>query len=99
MKSTLMSVLLIMGTIFTSTAQDMGKNMLNEIKECNCNEIILISGGYEKRYSRDWIASVELKNGMLVLHRGGSEHQWNPEKLVTIEKGGDWIRFYFEQTR
>ena len=99
MKSIFLTIALISGTYFSFYAQDMGKNMMNTISECNCNEITFISGAYEKRYSRDWIASAELKNGMIVLQKGNSQHQWNPEKLITVEKGADWIRFYFEQTR
>lgn len=99
MKSILLTLAISSLSCINASAQDMGKNIINQIKDCNCNEITFISGAYEKRYSRDWIASAELKDGMIVLKRGNSEHQWNADKLVSVEKGADWIRFYMEQTR
>lgn len=84
---------------FSSLAQDNSKEILNEIKECACDEIIMTAGGYEKRYSPAWIESAELKDGFIVFSKGSQVHKWSVEKIVAIEKGGTYIHFYLEQVR
>ncbi len=92
----------LIGTVCISYAaftQDVGKALANELKDCQCDEIILISGGYEKKYVHDWIESIEYKDGFIVLSKGSQKHMWNAEKVVAVEKGGTYVRVYFEQIR
>jgi hypothetical protein len=99
MRKLTLSTLSILALSTMGFGQDQGKEIINEIKECACDEIIMTSGAFEKRYSPAWIESAELKDGFIVFSKGSQVHKWNPEKIVMVEKGGTYIHIYLEQVR
>ena len=99
MRKLILSAISVLSLAFIGFGQDHSKEIFNHIKECACDEIIMTSGGYEKRYTASWVESVELKDGYIVFSKGSQVHMWNPEKIIAIEKGGTYIHVYLEQTR
>lgn len=95
----LKTLTLTIGLIITSAlafSQDSSNsaNILTELQECKCSEIIMISNKVEKTYTREWLAGIELKDGMIAFTKGNVVHKWNPEQIIFIENGGHFIRVY-----
>ncbi|OFZ56615.1 MAG: hypothetical protein A3D92_10625 [Bacteroidetes bacterium RIFCSPHIGHO2_02_FULL_44_7] len=99
MRKLFYSLLATVGCSFLSFGQGIGQQITAEMKDCACDEIIMTSAGYEKRYTGSWIENVEFKDGFIVFSKGSQEHKWNPEKIVVVEKGGTYIHVYLEQAR
>lgn len=99
MRKLFYTLLATIGLSSFSFGQINGQQIATELKDCACDEIIMISAGYEKRYMGPWLESIEFKDGFIVFSKGSQEHKWNPEKIVAIEKGGTYIHVYLEQAR
>jgi hypothetical protein len=72
------------------------ETVFNTIKECYCKEVLVISGGVEKAYSRDWLQGMKLENSYIVFIKGDVKHYWNVESVVFIDWSGDVLRVYLE---
>lgn len=83
----------------SSMAQVDGKDVAKQLQECACDEIIMISGAVEKKYTASWLENISYENGFVVFSKGSQKHQWNSEKIIFIEKSGAWVRVYLQQTR
>ena len=99
MKNSLLTLgaFLLLSTI--GMTQVVGKDVVKGLQECACDEIILISGAVEKKYTAAWLENITYEGGFIVFSKGSQKHQWNPEKIIFIEKTGAWVRVYLEQTR
>ena len=86
---------------FSSLSQEMGEKVINIMNECSCNEILMISGGFEKKYTGVWLENMRLENGFIEFSKGENRnvHRWNAEKVVFIEQGTSFIRVYLEQMK
>jgi len=96
-------VLLTLGGILafslTTMAQDTGKEVATYLQDCECDEIIMIAGALEKKYTHSWLESIEYKDGFIVFSKGSQKHRWNPEKVIFVEKTAGWVRVYLEKAR
>lgn len=99
MKNILLTTTAFMLFSFMSYSQDMASKAIKELKDCACDEIIMIAGGLEKKYTHSWLTSVELEDGMIAFKKGSSIHLWNPNKIIFIEKGGTYIRVHMDAAR
>ena len=72
------------------------ETVFNTIKECYWKEVIVISGGVEKAYSRDWLQGMKMENSYIVFIKGDVKHYWNVESVVFIDWSGDVLRVYLE---
>ena len=99
MYKTLLTLASIFVIAFSSTAQDIGKDVAQQLMECECDEIIMISGGLEKKYTHSWLENVKYENGFIVFSKGSAKHKWNPEKVIFVEKTAGWVRVYLEKAR
>lgn len=101
MKNALLIAIGILAFSFSSLSQEMGEKVINYMNECSCNEILMISGGLEKKYTGLWLENMRLENGFIEFSKGDnrSVHRWNAEKIVFIEQGTSFIRVYLEQTK
>ncbi len=77
-----------------SKAQVDVKNVVKEMQECKCDEIIMITGSIEKKYTASWLEGIEEKDGMIQFSKGNIIHKWNPDQIKFIENGGRFIRVY-----
>ncbi len=75
---------------------DGAETVFNAIKACYCKEVIVISGGVEKAYSRDWLQNMKMENSYIILEKGSVKHYWNVESVVFIDWSGDVLRVYLE---
>ena len=77
-----------------SYAQVDVKNVVKEMQECKCNDIVMITGKIEKKYTGSWLEGIEEKDGMIQFSKGNIMHKWNPDQILFIENGGHFIRVY-----
>jgi hypothetical protein len=89
----------ILAFSLTSIAQDIGKEVATYLQDCECDEVIMITGALEKKYSHSWLESIEYKDGFIVFSKGSQKHRWNPEKVIFVEKSATWVRVYLEKAR
>ena len=80
---------------FTPGNED-AETVFKTIKECYCKEVIVISGGVEKAYSRDWLQNMKMETNYIVFIKGDVKHYWNVESVVFIDWSGDVLRVYLE---
>lgn len=96
----LLAALTVLFMSTSSFAYDPGnenaETVFNTIKECYCKEVLIISGGVEKAYSRDWLQGMKLENSYIVFIKGDVKHYWNVESVVFIDWSGDVLRVYLE---
>lgn len=78
---------------------DTGKAAFEQIKECACNEILMISGGLEKKYTAIWLEGIVYENGFIIFSKGDHRHMWDASKIVFLEKGNGFIRAYVNQSK
>lgn len=93
------SLLIILGIVFltfSASAQEAAASNANEVVNCDCNEVIMIANGIEKKYAGAWLSSVDYREGLLVFQKGTTVHKWNPERIVMIEKTPNWVRVYMK---
>ncbi len=69
-------------------------NVVKEMQECKCGEIIMIAGTIEKKYTGSWLEGIEVKDGMIQFSKGNIMHKWNAGNIKFIENGGHFIRVY-----
>ncbi len=69
-------------------------NVVKEMQECKCDEIIMITAKVEKKYTASWLEGIEVKDGMIQFSKGNIMHKWNADQIVFIENGGHFIRVY-----
>ena len=62
MKNALLIAIGILVFSFSSLSQEMGEKVINYMNECSCNEILMISGGLEKKYTGLWLENMKLEN-------------------------------------
>lgn len=86
--------LMITSAIAFSQDSSNSSKIVTELQECKCTEIIVISPKVEKTYTREWLAGIELKDGMIAFTKGNVVHKWNPDQIIFIENGGHFIRIY-----
>jgi len=72
------------------------ETVFNAIKSCYCKEVIVISGGVEKAYSRDWLQNMKMETNYIIFSKGDVKHYWNVESVVFIDWSGDVLRVYLE---
>ncbi len=84
------------GTSAVLPGNENAETVFNTIKECYCKEVLIISGGVEKGYSRDWLQGMKLENSYIVFIKGDVKHYWNVESVVFIDWSGDVLRVYLE---
>ncbi|MGE0638542.1 MAG: hypothetical protein AB7G44_08040 [Bacteroidia bacterium] len=96
-------LLAAIAVMFTSTpsyalnpGNENAETVFNTIKECYCKEVLIISGGVEKAYSRDWLQGMKQENSYIVFAKGDVKHYWNVESVVFIDWSGDVLRVYLE---
>lgn len=101
MKKLLVTTIGVFAFSFCSFSQTMGEKLFNYMQECSCNEILMIAGGFEKKYTGIWLENLKLRDGFIEFSKGQDKyiHRWNPDKVVYIEKGASYIRVYLEQTK
>ncbi len=100
----LLITLVVFGSISLSSsvlAQDTntGKAAFEQIKECACSEILMISGALEKKYTAIWLEGITYENGFIVFTKGDNRHMWDASKIVFLEKGNGFIRAYVNQSK
>jgi len=78
---------------------DTGKAAFDQIKECACNEILMISGALEKKYTAIWLEGITYENGFIIFTKGDNRHMWDASKIVFLEKGNGFIRAYVNQSK
>ena len=96
------SLLLFLGVIaisFSSFSQIKGEDVVKTLQNCGCDEILMIAGAFEKRYTGAWLNGIELKDGLIVFTKGEHSHKWNPEKIIFIEKEVSYVRVYLETAK
>lgn len=87
--------LLSFSSFSQKAAEEAGKMLTN----CECNEIIMIAGAEEKKYTGPWLEGVEYENGYVVFKKGASRHSWNADKIVFIQKEAGYIRVFLDQVK
>ena len=97
----LKSLALAFGLLFLSSTAFSQKGIdpsqiVTELQECKCSEIIMISNKVEKKYAGSWLEGIELKDGMIQFSKGNIMHKWNPNQIKFIENGGHFIRVYMD---
>lgn len=97
-------ILLIVSIVFTlhssAFGQDKAHAVYNMITSCSeCKEVIMISGGVEKKYSGIWLESVNANQGFIEFTKGANTHRWNADRIIFMEETPGYIRFYLEQNR
>lgn len=96
------SFLLFLGVIaisFSSFSQKNGEEVVKLLQNCGCNEILMIAGAFEKKYTATWLDGIELKDGFIIFNKGEHSHLWNPEKIIFIEKEASFVRVYLETAK
>ena len=83
----------------SSFAQEASADVVNQLQNCECDEIIMISGALEKKYTHSWLDNIDYENGFIIFSKGSVKHKWNPEKVIFVEKTAGWIRVYLEKAR
>ena len=78
---------------------DTGKAAFDQIKECACKEVLMISGALEKKYTYTWLEDIIYENGFIVFSKGENRHMWDASKIVFLEKGSGYIRAYVNQSK
>ena len=101
MKKILLLTIGILTIGFSSLSQETGEKVMNYLNECSCKEILMISGGLEKKYTGLWLENISLNDGFIEFSKGDDKsiHRWNADKVVFIEQGTAYIRVYLEQTK
>jgi len=100
MRKTILTIIGVLAISLSSFSQDKAKELYNVITGCqSCVEVVMISGGLEKKYTGAWFESMSEENGFIVFSKGAAVHRWDADKVVMIEEGGRFIRVWLSQSR
>jgi len=90
------SILIFWNTnVYSQKSPGENAQMVIELfKECDCQQLSIISGAYIKDYPAQWLKNMRVEDNYLVFEKDGRKHRWLLENVPFIENAPGSLNVY-----